>query len=187
MQDQHGASPKEMNRIAGAALGCALLAACSSGPEHGEVAGDVYLVHGMGREVDLTGTQIRLVEDFRNRFAAEMDSLLSPVCVQRNARIAAARQSGGSQEEAVRAGMRWAWRERARLLGERTRRAVVTDPAARFAIDSIEPGNYRLWADAVVDGERISWLAPFRIRAGDSIRVNLSNDNTDDNPFRCRF
>lgn len=176
-----------MKWIAGASLLCALFAACSSGPEHGQVVGDVYLIHGMGREVDLTGTQIRLVEDFRNRFAAEMDSLLSPICVQRDILIAEAKQSGVSQEEAVQTGIQWAWQERARLLGERTRRAVVTDPAARFAIDSIEPGNYRLWADAMVGGEQISWLAPFRIRAGDSIRVNLSNDNTDDNPFRCRF
>lgn len=176
-----------MKWIAGAGLCCALLAACSSGPEHGQVVGDVYLIHGMGREVDVTGTQIRLVEDFRNRFAAEMDSLLSPICVQRDARIDSLQRSGRTREEAVRSGIHWAWGERGRLLRERTRRAVVTDPAARFAIDSIEPGNYRLWADAVVDGERISWLAPFRIRAGDSIRINLSNDNTDDNPFRCRF
>ncbi|MBW3631141.1 MAG: hypothetical protein KY464_17860, partial [Gemmatimonadetes bacterium] len=65
-------------------------------------------------------------------------------------------------------------------------RTVRTGPRAEFAIDSIEPGEYRLWADTVIDAEHWTWLEPVAIEAGDSIRLNLTNANVDENPFRCK-
>jgi hypothetical protein len=77
-----------------------------------------------------------------------------------------------------------AWAGRAELLGGLVQVVVSTDSLARFAAE-VPPGRYRLWADTTVGTTRWSWLQPVTLRAGDSVRVNLSNANPDVNPFRC--
>jgi hypothetical protein len=38
----------------------------------------------------------------------------------------------------------------------------------------------------VLSDRRWTWLAPVRIESGDTVRINLTNDNSDENPLRCR-
>lgn len=152
----------------------ALLAACSSGPEHGTLVGDVYVALQTGEEVDVAATPVHLLPD-----TPELDSALAQVCVRRNREVAA----GEAQEAATER----AWAEREQLLRSRSRRRVVTSESATFAFDSVPPGEYRIWSHTTVDDDRWSWLHPVRVRGGDSLRVNLSNDNTDENPFRCSW
>lgn len=146
----------------------ALLGACSD-DRPAKLVGDAYLVMATGREVNLANQEVHLVEE-----QEELDSAIAKIC---RATGMGAAQAGRSDE---------AWRMRAQLLNGLVRRSTRTDQAARFAMDSIPPGRYRLWADAAVDDERWTWLHPLRIRAGDSLRVNLSNGNMDDDPFRCQ-
>ncbi|MDQ3556055.1 MAG: carboxypeptidase-like regulatory domain-containing protein [Gemmatimonadota bacterium] len=155
-------------------------AACSAGsPGAGKIVGDAYLVLDSGEEINLVGIAVRLVRE-----NAEIDSVLARICVERDRELARRRQTGDSI--GVRNASERAWQERERVLGGRSRRTVTTSPEARFAIDSVPAGRYRLWAEATANGTRWSWLHRVRIRAGDSIRVNLSNANIDDNPFRCQ-
>ncbi|MFL5538824.1 MAG: hypothetical protein ACJ8J0_07505, partial [Longimicrobiaceae bacterium] len=63
---------------------------------------------------------------------------------------------------------------------------VVADTGGRFAVDSIGAGKYRVWANAMVSGERWSWMAPVEVRGGDTVRVALTNNNADEDPFRCQ-
>lgn len=147
----------------------ALLGACTDA-RPAELVGDAYLVMANGREVDLAGQAVHLVEE-----QEELDSAIAKIC--RATGMGAAAEVGRSDE---------AWQMRAQLLNGLVRKSTRTDQAARFAMDSIPPGRYRLWADATVGDERWTWLHPLRIRAGDSLRVNLSNGNMDDDPFRCQ-
>ena len=149
------------------------LAGCDDRP--GSVEGDAYLVLELGHERSLAGLRVRLLRDLPK--LAELDSLIGRVCPTR-ADTAATR---------LRAPELWerAWAERERILTPLAVREVVTDAGARFRIDGIPPGRYRLWADTTVGERRWSWLAPLRVRAGDTTRVNLSNANPDENPFRC--
>lgn len=152
-----------------ALLLAAVLAACSDGPQQGRVVGDVFVALASGEEMNFSGVPVHLLPD-----SAVIDSTLARVCAQRTGRAA------GADTSAARA-----WAERQRLLRGFVRRTVVADAGARFAMDSVPAGKYRLWADTTVAGDRWSWLEPVRVPAGDSIRVNLSNENTDENPFRC--
>ena len=173
------------------------LTACD-GPKYGKVVGDAYLVMGMERELDLTGVPVHLVaeleDDEETPRVEHLDTILANICVQRDRFIARAREAaegrGAAAAESLAVQTRDAydrgWRARDRLLADAVRRTVRTSPRAEFFIDSIEPGEYRLWADTVIDEERWSWLHPVQIEAGDSLRVNLSNANVDENPFRCR-
>jgi hypothetical protein len=176
----------------------ASLAACSDGPDHGKIFGDAYLVVGVGREVDLAGVDIHLVSELEDQDSTprveNLDTILANICVQRDRFIARAREGaagrGAAATDSLAALTRDAyargWRARNRLLQGVVRRTVRTDERARFVIDSIEPGEYRLWADTVIDAEHRTWLSPVEIEAGDSIRLNLSNGNLDENPFRCK-
>jgi hypothetical protein len=170
-----GAAMRLLPHLAYLAL---LLGACTHDAGAGRIVGDAYLVLDSGEEVNIAGRPVRLVEE-----DPALDSLLARICVERNARTAPLRRAGDSA--GVRRESERAWRERERTLEERTRRTAVTSPAARFVLDSVPAGRYRLWADAAVGGSRWSWLHPVRVRGADSVRVNLSNANTDDNPFRC--
>lgn len=177
----------------------ASLAGCSDRPPHGKIVGDAFLVMGLEREVDLTGVDVHLVAELEDQDSTHrvenLDTVLANICVQRDRFIARARgaaeERGESATDSLAALARDAhdrgWRARNRLLEGSVRRTVRTDQRARFTIDSIEPGAYRLWADTVIDGEHRTWLEPFEIEAGDSIRLNLNNANLDENPFRCRF
>jgi len=69
-------------------------------------------------------------------------------------------------------------------------RALLDEGAARLAeaagVGSPRREAHRLWADTVIDAEHWTWLEPIEIEKGDSIRLNLSTGNVDDNPFRCK-
>lgn len=150
-------------------LGLALVVACAdAGPAR--LVGDAYLVLATGREVNLANQAVHLVEEHE-----ELDSTIARIC----------RETGmGAAAPISEAGEAWGMREQ--LLKGLVRRSTRTDDAARYSMDSIPPGRYRLWADAAVGEERWTWLHPLVIRAGDSLRVNLSNGNMDDDPFRCQ-
>ena len=162
-------------RLVAAVAGMALAVSCSSdGPAHGKIVGDVYIAPAMDREVSLAGATVRLVAEVE-----DFDSTLARACPYPDRRLARAR-------EATAEGVRRSWDVRQRFLSRMTRRVVRANAAATYRIDSIEPGRYRLWADTVVGDDRWTWLHPVRIRAGDSLRVNLSNANADENPFQCK-
>jgi len=147
-----------------------VLAACSNAP--GKIQGDVYLAEDVDDIKNLAGTTIHLVWE-GERASTQIDSALGGICPTRNG----AMSTPAAREQA--------WRERARILRERTVRTVATDARARFAVDSVPPGRYRLWADTVVDGDRWTWLHRVRMNPGDSVEADLNNGNHDDNPFRC--
>ena len=182
------------------ALGIFLLASLAASCDrerYGEIVGDAYLVVDMGREVDLAGVAVHLVEELEDQDSTprveNLDTILNNICVQRDRFIARAREGvtgGAAATDSLRAltldAYARGWRARNRLLQGAIRRTVRTNERAEFAIDSIEPGEYRLWTDTVIDAEHWTWLEPVEIEAGDSIRVNLSNANVDDNPFRCK-
>ena len=179
-------------------LALALLAACSDRPTRGTVYGDVFLVEGLGEEVDLTGLAVHLLAELEDQDSTprveHLDTILANICVQRDRYIDRARTSaekgGPAAVDSLRAltldAYARGWRARNRLLEGVVQRTVRTGTGAGFAIDSIEPGEYRLWADTVIDAEHRTWLEPIVVEAGDSIRLNLSNANLDENPFRCK-
>ena len=147
-----------------------LLTACE-GSSPGTIVGDVFLAEGLGREINVARLPLHLLEE-----DAELDSVIARICPTREGAVATSRTAAQEQ----------AWRERTRILEARVQKTVTTDAQARFRIDSVAPGRYRLWADTTIDATRWTWLQPVTVQAGDSIRVNLTNDNPDHNPFRCR-
>jgi hypothetical protein len=157
-------------RAAAAGAVLLLLAACGP-PAPAVVHGDAYLAHDPARVVDLAGLRVRVVEDLER---ARLDSALALLCPTR----------GGGVPADVHAAHAAAWAARDELLGGLVRVVVSTDTLARFAAE-VPPGRYRLWADTMVGTTRWSWLQPVTLRAGDSVRLNLSNANPDDDPFRC--
>lgn len=152
----------------------AALAACEQDP--GSVEGDGYLVLELGHERSLADLDVRLVRELPK--VAELDSVLGRACPTRT----------DSTADRLRAPERWerAWDERERILTGLTTHATTADARARFRIDSIPPGRYRLWADTTLGDTRWTWLVPVRVGAGQTARVNLTNGNPDENPFRCR-
>jgi hypothetical protein len=138
-----------------------VLSACGE-KAPGVIAGDVYLAVDLGNEANLAGARISLLAD-----EVEIDSALAKTCPR------------------DMAGQGAAWAARARILDARVRRSVVTDAGAKFTLDSVPPGRYRLWADTTVGKERWTWLHPVKVASGDTTQVVLSNDNPDENPFRC--
>jgi hypothetical protein len=135
------------------------------------IRGDLFLAEDLSRQINLAGAEVRLLPH-----EPGIDSALARICPTRGG-TPAARQPG-TQEQA--------WRERRRILSEQVRRTATTNSAAEFAMDSVRPGRYRLWADTVVGGARWTWLHPVTVRRGDTLRVSLSNANSDEDPFRCR-
>jgi hypothetical protein len=55
---------------------------------------------------------------------------------------------------------------------------------ARYALEA-SAGRHLLWADTVLGTRRWTWLQRIRVRSGDTVRVNFTSDNADENPFRC--
>jgi hypothetical protein len=154
-----------------AAAGAVLLLLAACGPAAPAVVhGDAYLAHDPARVADLAGLRVHVVEDLER---AQLDSALALLCPSR----------GGAPAD-VHAAHAVAWAGRAELLGGLVQVVVSTDSLARFAAE-VPPGRYRLWADTTVGTTRWSWLQPVTVRAGDSVRLNLSNANPDVNPFRC--
>jgi len=153
----------------GCAIGLLAAAACSSKP--GTVSGDVYIVTETGSQASFGGMPIRIIPE-----SEAIDTLLAKVCP---------RPRYGGQAVLDTAAQARAWQGRARILAARVSRTITTDAGAHYAIDTISPGRYRLWADTTYGGTRWTWLEPVKIESGDSIHLNLSNGNPDENPFRC--
>jgi hypothetical protein len=61
---------------------------------------------------------------------------------------------------------------------------VDTDSLARYSLEA-RAGRHLLWADTVLGTRRWTWPQRIRVRAGDTVRVNFTSDNADENPFRC--
>jgi hypothetical protein len=78
-----------------------------------------------------------------------------------------------------------AMRAREVVLDSVTLRTTHTLPDASFVIDSVPPGEYRLWSDATLKSGEWNWLVPVKVRSGDTIHVSLNNSNPDDNPLKC--
>jgi hypothetical protein len=154
-----------------AAAGTAIaLAGCGDdGP--GVVAGDAFLVQ-LDSEVNLAGMPVHLVTGDE----LQIDSALAKLCPPRQ----------GADSAALAAAHARAWQERGRILQARRTRSTRASAQARFVFDSVPPGEYRVWADTSVVGERWTWLADVRVRGGDTARVDLTSANPDENPFRCR-
>lgn len=164
-----------------APLTALLLAAC--GPDQpGRVTGDLYVVTANGDQIDLLGRRVHLIPE-----EAGLDTVLAPLCASRNAELAKIPADGTPRSDSLRAVVvERAWAARARLLAARSRRNTFTGEGARFAIDSVAPREYHVWADALVQGERWSWTPRIRVRGGDTVRLALSNANADEDPFRCQ-
>lgn len=154
-----------------AALAAATLAACGNDTRPGVLVGDAYIVTESGQEVNLAGMPVALVPE-----AEELDSLLAATCPR----------AAGAAQPPDSAAQKQAWQRRAQLLSGRATKRAATDAAAHFRLDSVAPGEYRVWADTTYGGARWSWLHAVTIEAGDTAKVALSNANPDDNPFRCR-
>jgi hypothetical protein len=162
---------------AGAVLLLAALAACADrGP--GSVAGDVFVVLDTGEEVNAAGVPVRLLPDH-----ARSDTALARLCAARRDDLSRA----GGAEDARGAALERGWEARGRLLEGEALAAAATEADARFRMDGVPPGRYRVWTDAVVQGERWSWTEPVEVRGGDTVRVSLGNHNADEDPFRCEL
>jgi hypothetical protein len=146
------------------------LAACGDdGP--GVVTGDAFLVQ-LESDVNLAGMPVHLVAGDE----VQIDSALAKLCPPRE----------GADSAAIAGAHARAWRERGRILQARRTHSTEASIQARFTFDSVAPGEYRVWADTTVVGERWTWLAAVRVRGGDTARVDLTSANPDENPFRCR-
>lgn len=151
-----------------AALG--LFAACGGERESGRIVGDAFLAQNIDQQIDLAALPVHLL-----RTEETLDSLLAPLCPPRGP---------GDTPPPPEA---WArgWDARRGILRPLVLRSTVTNAKAQFALDSVPPGEYLLWADTTLSEKRWTWLAPVRVRSGDTLRLNLTNDNSDENPLRC--
>ena len=170
-----------MTRRAGTLLVLLAAAACGDGGP-ATVTGDVFVVLDTGAEIDVVGAPVRLIEE-----RASTDTALARLCAVRRDELAAAVADDGDPEEVRRAVSDRAWEARETLLAREALRATTTGGDARFRLDSLAPGSYRVVTDAVVQGERWSWMEPATLRGGDSLHVPLGNHNADGDPFRCQL
>lgn len=155
-------------------------AACSRRPSYGALAGDGYVALETGEQVSIDTRTVRLLPD-----ALALDSALALICLKRQTELDALGDSAAGQ--AGRAVSEASWQARDHLLSRHVLRIpVAADTGGRFAVDSIGAGAYRVWANATVSGERWTWMEPIEVRGGDTVRVSLSNNNADEDPFRCQ-
>lgn len=141
------------------------------------VTGDVFVVLDDGTEVEVVGAPVRLVAD-----EARTDTALARLCASRRDALR------GVDDDAARDAVSdRAWAARERLLRGGARVEGRTGDGARFRIDGVAPGSYRVWTDAVVQGERWSWTVPVTLGGGDSVHVSLGNAAADGDPFRCQL
>jgi len=152
------------------AAAAVLIAGCGGDEVPGAVVGDAFMAQNIDQVVNLAGMPVHLL-----RPVEELDSLLAPLCPPR----------GPGDTPAPREAWDRAWRQRGSLLSPLRLRSVVTDPQARFAMDSVLPGEYLVWADTTLSGKRWTWLVEIEVDDGDTLRVNLTNDNSEENPLRC--
>lgn len=170
---------------------CSGIAGCD-GPTHGTIYGDVYLAEDLTSITDVKGLTVRLIVE-PDRDTANLDTTLAAICTQRDRYIATTlgeppdtrRMSVDSLGELGRDANERGWRARTRMLSAFVSGETRTDDRAAYRIDSVAPGSYRLWADTLIGTRRWSWLRPINIEAGDSVKLDLTNANSDENPFRC--
>jgi hypothetical protein len=162
---------RSTTRLSLATIGIVIgLAGCGDdGP--GVVTGNAFLVQ-LESDVNLAGMPVHLVTGDE----LQIDSALAKLCPPRQ----------GADSAALAAAHARAWQERGRILQARRTRSAVANAQSRFVFDSVPPGEYRVWADTTVVGERWTWLADVRVRGRDTARVDLTSANPDENPFRCR-
>ena len=161
----------------------ALLAAaagCSRRPSYGTLRGDGYVALETGEQKSIDARAVRLVPA-----ALSLDSALALICFERQKELDALGDSAAG--EAGRAVSERSWEARTRLLSRHVLRIpVAAADSGRFSVDSIGAGTYRVWTDATMGGERWTWLEPVEVHGGDTARVTLSNNNSDEDPFRCQ-
>jgi hypothetical protein len=152
-------------------IAAVLLAGCGGGEKApGMVVGDAFLAQNIDQQVNLAALPVHLL-----RTEETLDSTLAPLCPPRGP------NDTPPPPEAWARG----WEARKTILRPLVLRSVVTNEQAQFAFDSVPPGEYLVWADTVLSEKRWTWLAPIRVRSGDTLRINLTNDNPDENPLRC--
>jgi FtsP/CotA-like multicopper oxidase with cupredoxin domain len=152
-------------------IAAVLLAGCGGGEKApGMVVGDAFLAQNIDQQVNLAALPVHLL-----RTEETLDSTLAPLCPPRG------------PNDTPPPPQAWArgWEARKTILRPLVLRSVVTNEQAQFAFDSVPPGEYLVWADTVLSEKRWTWLAPIRVRSGDTLRINLTNDNPDENPLRC--
>jgi hypothetical protein len=156
-------------RAAAVAL-AVVIAGCGGEKEPGRVVGDAFLAQNIDSQVNLSRMPVHLL-----RTAEALDSTLAPLCPPRG--------PGGAPPPPEA----WArgWEARRGVLRPLVLRSTVTDDQAQFAFDSVAPGEYLVWADTSLTERRWTWLAAITVRSGDTLRINLTNDNPDENPLRC--
>jgi hypothetical protein len=157
-------------RRAGWAAALVLATGCGGETAPGRVVGDAFMVQNIDQQINLASMPVHLLRE-----EEMLDSLLAPLCPPRG--------PGGTPAPPEA----WArgWQARRGVLRPLVLRTTVTDAQAQFALDSVPPGKYLLWADTTLGERRWTWLAPLRVRSGDTLRLNLTNDNSDENPLRC--
>lgn len=171
---------------------------CSEDERPGTIVGQLFVVLQSGNSAPMDVRPVRLVPE-----SARLDSTLSVLCVQRDREVAklsvvadsilAAHASDPPENDTAfarvlameRAATATAMRARESVLAGVTLRTVRTRPDASFVIDSVPPGEYRLWADAELKSGRWNWLVPVKVRSGGTTRISLNNSNPDDNPLKC--
>ena len=158
-----------MRRV-GLAAALVLATGCGGEKAPGRVVGDAFLAQNIDQQVNLAALPVHLLRE-----EEMLDSLLAPLCPPRGP---------GNAPPPPDAWIR-GWEARRGVLRPLVLRSTVTDAQARFAMDSVAPGKYLLWADTTLGDKRWTWLAPIRVRSGDTLRLNLTNDNPDENPLRC--
>jgi hypothetical protein len=165
-----------MRRAAAVAVGLAA-AACGRAP--GVVTGEVFVVIETGAQLEAIGAPVRLVRD-----EPRADTALALLCARRRDALAAVDPGAGEARDRVLAR---AWAARAGLLGGAEVASTSTGPRGAFRLDGLPRGRYRLGVDALVQGERWSWMVPLRLGRGDSVHLSLGNHNADGDPFRCQI
>jgi hypothetical protein len=157
-----------------------LAAGCSRRPSYGALAGDGYVALATGEQKNIDSRVVRLLPD-----ALSIDSALAMVCLERQKAYDAL--GDDPNVDSAHAITDRSWVRRTELLTRRSLRiSVVPRADGKFAVDSLGAGKYRVWADASVNGERWTWLAPVEVKGGDTAHISLSNDNADEDPFRCQ-
>jgi hypothetical protein len=186
------------HHFAAAVLALALTAGCEASDRPGTIVGQLFVVLQSGNSAPMDVRPVRLVPE-----SARLDSTLSVLCIQRDREVAklsvvadsilAAHASDPPENDTAfarvlaleREATVSAMRAREEVLNGVTLQMVHTRPDFTFVLDSVPPGQYRLWSDADLKSGAWHWLVPVKVRGGDTTHISLNNSNPDDNPLKC--
>ena len=126
-------------RRAGWAAALALLAGCGGEKAPGTVVGDAFMAQNIDQQINLASMPVHLL-----RTEETLDSTLAPLCPPRGP---------GDTPPAPPAWER-GWQARKGILRPLVLRSTVTNGQAQFAMDSVPPGEYLVWADTVLSERR---------------------------------